>query len=73
MSFQDYIDKIRAKTGISPAGFKLLAQRKGFIKSDGSIKEGVTATEITVWLKNDYNLEQNQAMAIYAFLKKINY
>ena len=32
MSFQAYLDNIEAKTGISPAEFKKLADKKGFLK-----------------------------------------
>ena len=45
MSFQAYIDNIRAKTGKGPADFKKLADKKGFTKN-GKLKEGVKAGEI---------------------------
>lgn len=31
MSFQAYIDNIKAKTGKTPADFKKLAEKKGFL------------------------------------------
>lgn len=31
MSFQAYIDNIKAKTGKTPADFKEMAEKKGFI------------------------------------------
>ena len=34
MSFQAYLDNIEAKTGISPAEFKKLADKKGFFKKE---------------------------------------
>ena len=37
MSFQAYIDNIKAKTGKTPADFKELATKKGFLK-DGQLK-----------------------------------
>lgn len=34
MSFQAYIDNIKAKTGKTPADFKKLATQKGFLQKD---------------------------------------
>lgn len=68
MSFQAYIDNIKAKTGKTPDDFKSLAEKKGFLE-DGKIKPTVKATEITNWLKNDFELGHGHAMAIYAALK----
>jgi len=50
MSFQAYIDNIKAKTGKSPDDFKKLAAEKGFMKN-GELVKTVKATEITDWLK----------------------
>ncbi|WP_416448151.1 DUF4287 domain-containing protein [Leeuwenhoekiella sp. A2] len=69
MSYQAYLNNIQAKTGISPADFKRLAMRKGYITKEGMLKEGVTATEVTTWLKTSYNLGHGHAMAIYAHFK----
>ena len=63
MSFQAYIDNIKAKTGKSPDDFKKLAEKKGLLK------EGVKAGEIVKWLKEDFDLGHGHAMAIYALLK----
>jgi Domain of unknown function (DUF4287) len=68
MSFQAYIDNIQAKTGLLPADFKLLAVEKGFIV-DGIIPKSVKATEITTWLKEEFELGHGHAMAIFATLK----
>lgn len=66
MSFQAYIDNIKAKTGKTPEDFKSLAQKKGFIKSgDITVKAG----EIVAWLKEDFSLGHGHAMAIYATFK----
>jgi hypothetical protein len=46
MSFQAYIDNIKAKTGKTPADFKKLAEEKNFIV-DGKLNPKVKATEIT--------------------------
>ena len=63
MSFQAYIDNIKAKTGKSPEDFKKLAEKKGLLKP------GVKAGEIVDWLKKDFDLGHGHAMAIYASLK----
>jgi hypothetical protein len=68
MSFQAYIDNIKAKTGKTPAQFKELAEKKGFVK-DGNIIETVKATQITNWLKEEFELGHGHAMAIYASFK----
>ena len=68
MSFQAYIDNIQAKTGKTPADFKKLAEKKGFLEK-GKLKASVKATEITDWLKNEFDLGHGHAMAIYATFK----
>lgn len=68
MSFQAYINNIEAKTGKTPADFKELAEKKGFLK-DGQIIATVKATQITNWLKEEFELGHGHAMAIYASFK----
>jgi Domain of unknown function (DUF4287) len=68
MSFQAYIDNIQAKTGLFPADFKALAIEKGFIV-DGVIPKTIKATDITNWLKEEFELGHGHAMAIFATLK----
>lgn len=63
MSFQAYIDNIKAKTGKTPEDFKLMAEQKGLLAP------GVKAGEIVAWLKADFGLGHGHAMAIYATLK----
>ncbi len=66
MSFQAYIDNIQKKTGKSPDDFKKLAEEKGFLLN-GELT--VKATQITNWLKQEFELGHGHAMAIYASLK----
>jgi len=66
MSFQAYLDNIQAKTGKGPEDFKRMAEEKGFFK-DGA--PCVKATEITNWLKDEFDLGHGHAMAIFALLK----
>ena len=68
MSFQAYLDNIKANTGKTPADFKILAEEKGFIK-EGQLVATVKATEITNWLKEEFRLGHGHAMAIYATFK----
>lgn len=68
MSFQAYIDNIKAKTGKGPEDFKKLAEKKGFLKN-GELVKTVKATEITNWLKEEFQLGHGHAMAIYALFK----
>ncbi|MGO1077460.1 DUF4287 domain-containing protein [Inquilinus sp. CA228] len=71
MSFQAYLDNIRAKTGKSADDFKKLADQKGFTQH-GKLKDGVKAGEIVTWLKDDFELGHGHAMAIYAVLKGLD-
>jgi hypothetical protein len=68
MSFQAYLDNIKAKTGKGPEDFKKLADKKGFTKN-GKLVEGVKAGQIVDWLKSDFDLGHGHAMAIFALLK----
>jgi hypothetical protein len=68
MSFQAYLDNIKAKTGKSPEDFKQLAEKKGFMKN-GELVKTIKATEITNWLKDEFELGHGHAMAIYAVFK----
>jgi hypothetical protein len=68
MSFQAYLDNIQTKTGKSPSDFKEMAEVKGFTEN-GKIKSDVKATQITNWLKEEFELGHGHAMAIYALLK----
>jgi hypothetical protein len=70
MSFQAYIDNIKAKTGKTPEDFKKLAEKKGFLKK-GELKAGVKAGEIVSWLQDDFKLGHGHAMAIYAVFRGI--
>lgn len=70
MSFQAYIDTIKAKTGKSPEDFIKLAETKGFLKNR-VLESGVRAGDIVNWLKSDFELGHGHAMAIYAVFKQV--
>jgi len=60
MSFQAYLDNIRAKTGKSVDDFRLLAAEK----------ELTSYREIVAWLKADYGLGQGHANLVAQLLAK---
>lgn len=68
MSFQAYIDTIRAKTGMGPDDFARMAAEKGLTR-DGKLAPGVKAGAIIDWLKDEFDLGRGHAMAIVTLLK----
>ena len=68
MSFQAYLDNIKAKSGKTADDFKKLADKKGFTEK-GKLKPRVKAGQIVKWLKEDFGLGHGHAMAIYAVFK----
>jgi hypothetical protein len=62
MSFQAYLDNIEAKTGKAPEEFVQMAHDKGY---DGDTK----ATEIILWLKDEFGLGRGHAMALVHIIK----
>ena len=58
MSFQAYLDNIKAKTGKTADDFKAMAAEKGLTKT----------AEIMAWLKSDFGLGHGHAMAIVHLL-----
>ena len=63
MTFQAYLDSIKAKTGKGPEDFIALAREKGLLV------EGMKATPILAWLKEDFDLGSGHAMAIFGVLQ----
>lgn len=63
MSFQAYIDNIKAKTGKTPEDFKKLAAKKGILTPE------LKAGELVKWLKEDFDLGHGHSMAIWAVFK----
>ncbi len=64
MTFAAYLSNIEKQTGVSPEAFIRLAQQKGLTAP------GTKATQITDWLKADYQLGHGHAMAIVKLLKE---
>ena len=63
MSFQAYLDNIKAKTGKTPEDFKLLAQQAGVLKPD------MKAGELKAWLVKEFGLGHGHCMAIWRSFK----
>ena len=68
MSFQAYLDNIKTKTGKTPEDFKKLAEKKGFMMK-GKLNPEIKATQITDWLKEEFELGHGHAMALFAVFK----
>ena len=64
MSFQAYLDNIKAKTGHAPDDFKRLAEKSGILKPS------MTATDFIHWMKDEFDLGRGHAMAIFAVFKE---
>ncbi len=58
MTFQAYLDTIKAKTGKTPEDFLALAQEKGLLR------EGIKTGQIIAWLHDDFDLGRGHAMAL---------
>jgi hypothetical protein len=60
VSFQAYLDNIKAKTGKTPDDFRALAKKAGILTPD------LKASVLVAWLKQDFDLGHGHAMAIWA-------
>lgn len=63
MSFQAYLDNIKAKTGKSPEDFKKQLEKSGLLKPD------FKASDLVSWLKKEYDLGHGHSMAVWAVFK----
>ena len=63
MSFQAYLDNIRAKTGKTPEQLKALASKAGVFKAD------MKAGDLVAWLKKEFDLGHGHSMAVWAVFK----
>lgn len=63
MSFQAYLDKIEAQTGLTPRQFIALAAQQGF-------DETTKATPVLNWLKQEYGLGHGHAQAMVHVILK---
>lgn len=63
MSFQAYIDNIKAKTGKTPEQLKATAEKAGVYSRD------MKAGDLVAWLKREFDLGHGHSMAIWAVFK----
>ncbi|HSX47428.1 MAG TPA: DUF4287 domain-containing protein [Patescibacteria group bacterium] len=63
MTFQAYIDNIKAKTGKTPEQFKEAAEKAGVYHPD------MKANELVNFLAKEFNLGHGHSMAIWAVFK----
>ncbi|MFN8572350.1 MAG: DUF4287 domain-containing protein [Gemmatimonadaceae bacterium] len=64
MSFQAYIDNIKAKTGKTPEQLKAAALKAGVYRRD------MKAGDLVTFLKNEFDLGHGHSMAIWAVFKE---
>jgi len=69
INLEAYFENIRKKTGKTPADFKQLAEKKGFVVN-GEIAPNIKPTDFFKWLKEDFQLGRGHALAIYHTLKE---
>jgi uncharacterized protein DUF4287 len=60
VSFQAYLDNIKAQTGKTPDDFRALAKRAGILTPE------LKASELVTWLRKEFDLGHGHAMAIWA-------
>ena len=60
MSFQAYLDNIKAKTGKTPDDFRALAKKAGILTPD------LKASELVAWLEKEFDLGHGHSMAIWS-------
>jgi hypothetical protein len=64
MSFQAYLDAVKAKTGKSPEQLKVLARRAGVFSPD------MKATALIAWLHQEFDLGRGHSMAVWTVFKE---
>ena len=63
MSFQAYLDAVKAKTGLTPEGILALAKERGVYSPS------MTATQLINFLKDEFDLGRGHSMSIWAVFK----
>ena len=63
MSFQAYIDNIKAKTGKTPEELMNAAKKAGVYKPD------MKAADLVAFLKKEFDLGHGHSMAVWAVFK----
>jgi Domain of unknown function (DUF4287) len=63
MSFQAYLDAVKAKTGLDPDGILALSKERGVYSPD------MKATDLINLLKAEFDLGRGHSMSIWAVFK----
>src|ERR1700712_2773958 len=63
MTFQAYLDTIKAKTGMDPDDFQKIAAERGLLVGD------IKAGPIQKWLKDEYDLGPGHSMALVSVFR----
>lgn len=63
MTFQAYMDAVKAKTGMTPEALKSVATKNGVYKPN------MKAADLVAWLAKDYELGRGHAMSVWAVWK----
>ncbi len=63
MSFQAYLDAVKAKTGLTPEGILALAKERGVYAQD------IKAAALIKLLKDEFELGHGHSMSIWAVFK----
>jgi hypothetical protein len=63
MSFQAYLDAVKAKTGLDPEGILALTKERGVYAFD------MKATDLIDMLKAEFDLGRGHSMSIWAVFK----
>jgi hypothetical protein len=64
MSFQAYLDAVKAKTGHTPEELKVLAEKAGVYHPD------MKAGELVAWTAKTFNLGHGHTMSIWVVWKE---
>jgi hypothetical protein len=64
MSFQAYLDAVKAKTGKTPEQLKVLASKAGVFSPD------MKATALIAWLNQEFGLGRGHSMAVWTVFKE---
>jgi hypothetical protein len=64
MSFQAYLDAVKAKTGKTPEQLKALASKAGVFSPD------MKATALIDWLDREFGLGRGHSMAVWTVFKE---
>jgi uncharacterized protein DUF4287 len=63
MTFQAYLDAVKAKTGKTPEQLKAQAEKSGVYQPD------MKATSLIQWLQDEYELGRGHSMSVWAVWK----